>query len=149
MDLSDGIAWNVCTESEGLTGIVPRMGGRPAFAVRRDRFIFRKGDPHIKQRRFDGHEAGAPNRQGTAVQAKPVLHSRVAERKHDCTAMGGAQSAFHVRCKPRDRELHRRFLPGQAAAAPKRCRQHRSGQKALCPHGAFRGISLFAAVRRR
>ena len=149
MDLSDGISWNVCTESEGLTGIVPRMGGRPAFAVRRDRFIFRKGDLHVKQQRLDGHEAGAPNCQGTAVQAKPVLHSRFAERKHDRTAMGGTQRTCRVRHKPRDRELHRRFLPGQAAAAPKRCRQHCSGQKALCPHGAFRGISLFAAVRRR
>ena len=47
MDLPDGIAGDVCTESEGLTGIVPRMGGRPAFAVRRDRFIFRKGDLHL------------------------------------------------------------------------------------------------------
>ena len=149
VDLPDGIAGDVCAESEGLTGIVPRMGGRPALAVRRDRFIFRKGDPHIKQQRFDGHEAGALNRQGTAVQAKPILHSRVAERKHDRTAMGGTQRTCRVRRKPRGRELHRRFLPGQAAAAPKRCRQHRSGQKALCPHGAFRGISLFAAVRRR
>ena len=55
VDLPDGIAGDVCTESEDLTGIVPRMGGRPALAVRRDRFIFRKGDPHIKQRWLDGH----------------------------------------------------------------------------------------------
>ena len=54
VDLPDEIAGDVCTESEGLTGIVPRMGGRPALTVRRDRFIFRKGDPHIKQRWLDG-----------------------------------------------------------------------------------------------
>lgn len=87
-------------ESEGLTGIVPRMGGRPALAVRRDRFIFRKGNPHIKQRRLDGHEAGTLYCQGTAVQAKPVLHRRIAERKRDRTAMGGTQSSYRVRDEP-------------------------------------------------